>query len=73
MTKFDCVMIGLFSGLVAGGALSTYSHSTAKQPEIKHCEVQTKVHQKVEQRIKPVYAESKYNAGTFEHEVKRTE
>jgi len=68
MTKFDCVMIGLFSGIVAGGALSTYSHSNAKQPEIKHCEVQTKVHQMVEQRIKPVYGK-----GTFESEVKRTE
>lgn len=62
--KFGCTLIGMLFGVIVGGALSTYSHSTAKQPEIKHCEMS----QKVEQRIKPVY-----NKNTFEHRVKETE
>ncbi|MNC32715.1 hypothetical protein D3C75_810790 [compost metagenome] len=67
--KLGCTLIGVLFGIIGGGALSTYSHSQAEQPEIKHCEVSksNKV-SGVEQRIKPVY-----NKGTFEHEVKRTE
>ena len=67
MTKFDCVMIGLFSGIIVGGALSTYAgYSQSKQPIPRMCEVACK--NTVEQRIKPMYP-----VGTFEHEAKWTE
>jgi Na+/glutamate symporter len=69
--KLGCTLIGVFFGIIIGGALSTYSHSKAEQPTVKHCEVSNVASKKVssvEQRIKPTYP-----VGTFEHEAKRTE
>lgn len=67
--KLGCTLIGVLFGIIGGGALSTYSHSQAEQPVVKHCEVSTsnKV-SGVEHRIKPVY-----DTNSFEHKVKRTE